>query len=61
MSKEVALNFLQAMIFSQRTEEMKNENPYFSGGIANQYQQYVVNRAGGNSLYISTDFIKIKT
>lgn len=46
MSKEVALNFLQAMIFSQRTEEMKNENPYFSGGIANQCQQYVVNRAG---------------
>ena len=39
MSKEVALNFLQAMIFSQRTEEMKNENPYFSGGIANQCQQ----------------------
>lgn len=60
MKNSVTLTYLQTMIFSYRIEEMKKENPFFSDGIANQYQEYVINRSGEIACTYPQFLLKLK-
>lgn len=41
----IYLTYLQVMVFMHKLDEMKKENPYFSDGLAAEFENYVLKRS----------------